>query len=79
MQAKLVVATLVAVAALTGCTTTQEYRFGKEGASEADFHKDKTACEDEAFTARNLFGLNYIQARNDCLIKKGWSLTNPKN
>jgi len=79
VQVKLVIAALSATAMLAGCATTQEYRFGKEGASEADFHKDKTACEDEAFTARNLFGLNYIQARNDCLIKKGWSLTNPKN
>ncbi len=79
MQVKLVIAALSATAMLAGCATTQEYRFGKVGASEADFHKDKTACEDEAFTARNLFGLNYIQARNDCLIKKGWSLTNPKN
>jgi hypothetical protein len=57
-----------------GCATQQDYKFQKANAPEAEFHKDKTACEDEAFTAGNVFTLKYIEARNNCMVKKGWTL-----
>ena len=59
---------------LVGCATQQDYKFQKANAPEAEFHKDKTACEDEAFTAGNVFTLKYIEARNNCMVKKGWTL-----
>ncbi|MEY3917130.1 MAG: hypothetical protein RLZZ140_693 [Pseudomonadota bacterium] len=78
---------------LVGCATQQDYKFQKANAPEAEFHKDKTACEDEAFTAPeaefhkdktacedeaftagNVFTLKYIEARNNCMVKKGWTL-----
>lgn len=64
--------------ALVGCASVPEHKFSKAGASEADFHRDKTQCDDEAFTAGNLFGLKYIEARNSCMVKKGWTQINPK-
>lgn len=67
----LIVAGMVGL--LAGCAT-QDYVFGKVGAKEEDFHKDKTACEDEAFTAGNVLTMKYVEARNNCLIKKGWQL-----
>ncbi len=69
---------VLASLAIAGCASPQEYFFSKLGASEADFHNDKTACEDEAFTAKNVLGLSYVEARNRCLQNKGWSITNPK-
>jgi len=59
---------------LVGCASQQDYKFQKANAPEAEFHKDKTACEDEAFTAGNVFTLKYIEARNNCMVKKGWTL-----
>lgn len=56
---------------LVGCATQQDYKFQKANAPEAEFHKDKTACEDEAFTAGNVFTLKYIEARNNCMVKRG--------
>jgi hypothetical protein len=61
-----------------GCAGIPEYKFSKAGASEADFHRDKTQCDDEAFSAGNLVQLKYIAARNACLVKKGWSQAAPK-
>ncbi len=64
--------------ALVGCASVPDYKFSKAGASEADFHRDKTQCDDQAFTAGNVFTLKYIEARNTCLVKKGWTQLNPK-
>lgn len=63
---------------LAGCASVPDYKFSKAGASEADFHRDKTQCGDEAFTAGNLFGLKYIEARNSCMVKRGWTQINSK-
>ncbi len=78
MKTKRWVAAVCASVALSGCATSQDYLFSKLGATEADFHNDKTACEDEAVTAKNVLGRSYVEARNRCLQKKGWTLTNPK-
>ena len=77
MQIKPWIALMLTLAMLHGCATQQDYLFGKVGASDEDFNKDKTACEDETFTAKNVLGGTYVQSRNDCMIKKGWTLTNP--
>lgn len=61
---------------LAGCASVPEHKFSKAGASEADFHRDKTQCEDEAFTAGNVLSLKYIDARNNCMVKKGWTQLN---
>lgn len=63
---------------LLGCASTQDYKFSKAGASEADFHRDKTQCDDEAFTAGIVFTLKYVEARNSCMVKKGWTQLDPK-
>ena len=63
---------------MVGCASLPDYKFSKAGASEADFHRDKTQCDDEAFTAGNLFGLKYIEVRNSCMVKKGWTQINSK-
>lgn len=63
---------------LLGCASTSEYKFSKAGASEADFHREKTQCEDETFTASNVFTLKYIEARNRCLVNKGWTQLDSK-
>lgn len=67
------VAALFAVLMVSGCAGIPDYKFSKAGASEADFHRDKTQCDDEAFSAGNVVRLKYIEARNACLVKKGWS------
>jgi hypothetical protein len=72
------VAAFTAVLAVSGCAGIPEYKFSKAGASEADFHRDKTQCDDEAFSAGNVVRLKYIEARNACLVKKGWSQVAPK-
>lgn len=63
---------------LLGCASTPDYKFSKAGASEADFHRDKTQCEDETFTAGNVLSMKYIEARNNCMVKKGWTQLNPQ-
>ncbi len=72
------VAVFAAVLAVCGCDGIPEYKVSKAGASEADFHRDKTQCDDEAFSAGNVVRLKYIEARNACLVKKGWSQVTPK-
>jgi hypothetical protein len=72
------VAALFAVLMASGCAGIPDYKFSKAGASEADFHRDKTQCDDEAFSAGNVVRLKYIEARNACLVKKGWSQAAPK-
>jgi starvation-inducible outer membrane lipoprotein len=71
---------LIVAAALvmTGCAAIPEYKFSKAGASEADFHRDKTQCDDEAFSAGNMVRLKAVEARNACLVKRGWSQVAPK-
>ncbi|MBU3724972.1 MAG: hypothetical protein FGM18_05605 [Burkholderiaceae bacterium] len=63
---------------LTACASVPEHKFSKAGASEADFYRDKTQCEDEAFSFGNVLSLKYIEARNNCLAKKGWTQLNTK-
>jgi len=69
---------LFAVFTASGCAGIPDYKFSKAGASEADFHRDKTQCDDETFSAGNVVRLKYIEARNACLVKKGWSQVAPK-
>jgi len=69
---------VAAALAIIGCAGIPEYKFSKAGASEADFQRDKTQCDDEAFSAGNVVRLKYIEARNACLVKKGWSQVAPK-
>ena len=71
----LIIATAVVV---SGCSTLPDYKFAKAGATEADFHRDKTQCDDEAFSAANVLRLTYIEARNNCLVKKGLNQVAPK-
>jgi len=71
MQLNKLLLPLTVCLTLSGCAAT-EYYFGKEGASADDFQRDKTACDDEAFTASNVFGGKYVEMRNACLLKKGW-------
>ncbi|MEY4083101.1 MAG: hypothetical protein RL483_470 [Pseudomonadota bacterium] len=60
-----------------GCATP-DYVFKKLDASQVDFQNDLNKCEDEAMTFGNVIRADYIKARNDCMIKKGWTLTNPR-
>jgi hypothetical protein len=69
---------VAAAIVMTGCAVIPEYKFSKAGASEADFHRDKTQCDDEAFSAGNVVRLKYIEVRNACLVKKGWSQVTAK-
>lgn len=62
---------------LTACATP-DYVFKKLDASQMDFQNDLNKCEDEAMTFGNVIRADYIKARNDCMIKKGWTLTNPR-
>ena len=62
---------------LTACATP-DYVFKKLDASQRDFQNDLNRCEDQAMTFGNVIRADYIKARNDCMIKKGWTLTNPR-
>lgn len=73
MQFNKLIAPLAVCLTLTGCAT-QEYYFGKPGASTDEFQRDKTACEDATFTAGNLLTGKYVELRNTCLLNKGWKL-----
>ena len=70
--------TVVAACLLAGCAGVSDYKFSKAGASEADFHRDKTQCDDEAFSLSNWAQLKYIDVRNACMVKRGWSQVGPK-
>jgi starvation-inducible outer membrane lipoprotein len=73
---KLILASALALG-LSACATP-DYVFKKLDASQMDFQNDLNKCEDEAMTFGNVIRADYIKARNDCLIKKGWTLTNPR-
>ncbi len=62
---------------LAACATP-DYVFKKLDASQMDFQNDLNKCEDQAMTFGNVIRADYIKARNDCMIKKGWTLTNPR-
>jgi starvation-inducible outer membrane lipoprotein len=62
---------------LTACATP-DHVFKKLDASQMDFQNDLNTCEDQAMTFGNVIRADYIKARNDCMIKKGWTLTNPR-
>lgn len=74
--AKVLVAGVLSLG-LTACATP-DYVFKKLDASQIDFQNDLNKCEDGAMTFGNVIRADYIKARNDCMIKKGWTLTNPR-
>lgn len=71
MQFKKFFAPLAVCLTLAGCAT-QEYYFGKPGASTDEFQRDKTTCEDATFTAGNVLSGKYVELRNACMLNKGW-------
>ena len=70
--------TIVLSSLLLAACATPDYVFKKLDASQMDFQNDLNKCEDQAMTFGNVIRADYIKARNDCMIKKGWTLTNPR-